>query len=82
VDVELDEEVLVVCVVDVLVDEVVVVVGSAGSVSSFEKALSVPSLAYAVTVNACPTEASMPVTSELIVPSAAGVGIPALMGVP
>ena len=65
--------------VDVLVD---VVVTPTGSVNSFERALSVPSLAYAVTVKACPTAASSPPTSELMVPSPAMVGIPALMGAP
>src|SRR5262249_18424587 len=75
--VEVEEEVRV-----VLLDDVVVVVGSAGSVSSFERALSVPSLSYAVAVNACPTEPSSPPTARLMVPSAAGVGIPASSGAP
>jgi len=65
--------------VDVLVD---VVVTPTGSVNSFENALSVPSLAYAETVKACPTAASSPPTSERMVPSPARVGIPALMGAP
>ena len=89
--IEVDEEVLVVRVVDVEVlvvervvevDEEVVVVGMAGSVSSFESALSVPSLAYAVTLNACPTVPSSPPTAKLMLPSAACVGIPALTGAP
>jgi len=73
---------VVVVVLVVVVDVVVVVVACSGSVSSLDRELSVPSLAYAVAAKTYATDGSSPATRKLIVPSAAGVGSPASCGVP